>query len=415
MTESQTIVFVSQKFPWPLDDGGQIRTFHILKTLSAQFSVILIALSPSSPGLEEPIRNLGVKIITFQQDGHRWMSPWRILQTLFSRRPYPLPKNFAGEILEEIYQQISLGDVRALHLNHLDAAQYVDWIEEVGSRIRVVFDTHNVLTSLYAHLVDSEEKLLRKAYCWIQWRKMRVYEEVTMRKVDCVVVCSEAERRLLQEWGVQKCLVIPNGVDTGFFTPQTVGALRSGRPTHLVFTGAMDYMPNAHGISWFLRSVVPELDRRSLNYKLTIVGKNPPAELLAWTRAGKIEFTGRVDDVRPYTRSADVFVVPLHIGGGTRLKILEALAMQVPVVSTRIGAEGLDLRDGVHLRLADDATKMALAIADLCAQPDRGQEIARRGHARVLESYDWKAVSYPLCRYYQEILARNDATQRKST
>jgi glycosyltransferase involved in cell wall biosynthesis len=221
-----------------------------------------------------------------------------------------------------------------------------------------------------------------------------------MRKADCVVVCSEVERRLLQEWGVRKCLVIPNGVDTEFFTPHSVGLRPGGRPAHLVFTGAMDYMPNAQGIRWFLHSVLPELDRRSLNYKLTIVGKRPPADLLAWERPGQIEFTGHVEDVRPYTRLADVFVVPLQIGGGTRLKILEALAMEVPVVSTRIGAEGLDLRDGVHLRLADDAYTMTQAIAEMCVQPDRAQEMARRGRKHVLERYDWEAVTYPLCGYY---------------
>ena len=400
MNQNPTILFVSEKFPWPLDDGGQIRTFHILKTLSTRFSVVLVALSPSSAEHEEPIRNLGVKIVTFQRRYRRWLTPWRILQTLFSKRPYPLPKNFAGEILEEIRRQINSGDLQALHLNHLDAAQYVNWIDTVGSRVKVVFDTHNVLTSLYAHLVNSERKLLRKAYCWVQWRKMRVYEEATMRKADCVVVCSEVERRLLQKWGVRKCLVIPNGVDTEFFTPQPFDAQRNGRPAHLVFTGAMDYLPNAHGIRWFLHSVLPELDRRLLNYKLTIVGKSPPVDLLSWERPGRIEFTGRVDDVRPYTRSADVFVVPLQIGGGTRLKILEALAMEVPVVSTRIGAEGLDLRDCVHLRLADDVSTMAQAIAELCAQPNVAQEMARRGREHVLERYDWEAVTYPLCGYY---------------
>ena len=108
--------------------------------------------------------------------------------------------------------------------------------------------------------------------------------------------------------------------------------------------------------------------------------------------------------MRPYTRSADVFVVPLQVGGGTRLKILEALAMKVPVVSTRIGGEGLDLRDGVHLRLADDASAMAQAIAELCACPNRAHEMARRGREQVIGKYDWRAVSYSLCRYYEETL-----------
>src|SRR5262249_12242507 len=151
--------------------------------------------------------------------------------------------------------------------------------------------------------------------------------------------------QVLQEWGVKNCVVVPNGVDTQFFAPQRALPGKEGQPVQLVFTGAMDYLPNADGMRWFLRSVLPELDHRLPRYKLTIVGKNPPADLRVWERPGKIEFTGRVEDVRQYTRSADMFVVPLQVGGGTRLKILEALAMQIPVVSTRIGAEGLDLQD----------------------------------------------------------------------
>ena len=118
---------------------------------------------------------------------------------------------------------------------------------------------------------------------------MRVYEEATMRKADCVIVCSEVERRLLQEWGVQRSLVIPNGVDTDYFTPQPAHQLKADRRpcTRVPYYRSNELLPNAQGILWFLRSVLPELDRRSPNYKLTIVGKRPPADLLAWGRSGK--------------------------------------------------------------------------------------------------------------------------------
>jgi glycosyltransferase involved in cell wall biosynthesis len=407
MTEHPIILFVTEKFPWPLDDGGQIRTYQVLRSLSASFSVILVSLSPSFPEDEQPVRDLGVEVITFPGHHPSWGILWYVTQTLFTKRPYPLPKNFSSEILDEIRRRMNTGRVQALHLNHLDAAQYVDWLDGIRPKVRIVFDTHNLLTSLYARLVKSEENLLRKTYSWIQWRKMCVYEQATMHKADCVVVCSELEQQILQEWRVKNCLVVPNGVDTQFFTPRPMLPKAEGRLVHLVFTGAMDYLPNADGVRWFLRAVLPELDQRLSRYKLTIVGKNPPADLRNWERPGRIEFTGRVEDVRLYTCLADVFVVPLQIGGGTRLKILEALAMQVPVVSTRVGAEGLELCDRVHLRLADDAPAMARTISELCARPDHAQEIARRGREYVLKRYDWSAVTFPLCRYYEKALCKD--------
>ena len=399
-----TILFVTEKFPWPLDDGGQIRTYQILSSLASRFSVTLIALSPQTSQSEEAIRDLGIDTVTFSRSRPVWMTPCYIIQALFTNRPYPLPKNFSTEILAEIRRRIDVGHVGALHLNHLDAAQYIDHLDGMSCRIKVVIDTHNVLTSLYARIVDAEDNVLRKAYSWIQLRKMRLYERTTLQKADCVIVCSEAERQVLEECGVKSCLVVPNGVDTAFFAPLPVPPRPTARPVHLVFTGAMDYLPNADGLRWFFRSVLPKLDRVFSHYKLTIVGKNPPKDLLARNRPGRIEFTGWVEDIRPYTRSADVFVVPLRIGSGTRLKVLEALAMQVPVVSTRIGAEGLNLTDGVHLRLADDSSAMAQAIAELCACPDRAREMARRGREQVLGRYDWRAVTCSLGRYYEEAL-----------
>lgn len=398
------ILFVTEKFPWPLDDGGQIRTYHVLKSLSSQFSVTLVSLAPALPEYEEPIHNLGVELITFPRRRPPWKLFWYAVQALFTKRPYPLPKNFSSEILTEIRRRIHTGKVQAVHFNHLDAAQYIDWLTRMDVPVRVVFDTHNLLTALYGRLVETEKNLCRKAYFWVQWRKMCDYEQATMHKTDCVVVCSEVEQQVLQEWRVKKCLVVPNGVDTQFFTLQPPLLRKEGQPIQLVFTGAMDYLPNADGIRWFLGSVLPELDRRLPRYKLTIVGKNPPADLRNWECSGKIEFTGRVEDVRQYTCLADVFVVPLWIGGGTRLKILEALAMQIPVVSTRIGAEGLNLQDGVHLRLADDVSTMVQAIIELSTQPDHAQKIARRGREYVLEQYDWNAVTLPLFRYYEDVL-----------
>jgi glycosyltransferase involved in cell wall biosynthesis len=319
-----------------------------------------------------------------------------------------LPKNFSRNILKEIRRRLDTKKVEAIHFNHLDAAQYLDWLDLGRSDVKLIFDTHNILTTLYSHFFGSTTCTLRKAYSWIQWKKMCRYEQRIMGRLDCVIVCSELGRQFLRSWGIETALVVPNGVDTtAFFPPTAAGRNLADSRAHLVFTGAMDYLPNADGIRWFIRSVLPKLDEFAVRYRLTVVGKNPPDDLRACAASGKIEFTDRVVDVRPYTASANVFIVPLRIGGGTRLKILEALAMQIPIVSTRIGAEGLDLKDGIHLRVADEPSAMARAIAELCASPARALEIAGQGHQKILAKYTWEIVTGPLCEYYKNVLLNN--------
>lgn len=406
MSERSAILFVTDKFPWPLDDGGQIRTYQILSSLSARFPVVLLSTYSLASGSKQTIPNLEVEIVQFPRRRSPWMSPVHILQAFLTKRPYPLPKNFSSGILDEICRRVKDGRVGAIHFNHLDAAQYVHWLGDLERRVKIVFDTHNVLTSVYHSLARSEVNWFYKTCFRIQKRKMRLYEEAVMRKCDRIVVCSEVERDLLHSWGVRNCVVVHNGVDTSFFSPEVIQGPKREGPPHLVFTGAMDYFPNAEGLRWFLRSVVPELDRRLLKYRLTIVGKNPPLDLIAKAQPGKLEFTGRVDDIRSFARSADLVFVPLQIGGGTRLKILEALSMELPVVSTRLGAEGLDLQDRVHLRMADGPSEMAEAITELCRHRDRACQLARTGYEKVRQMYDWRAVTDPLCNYYAEELTR---------
>jgi polysaccharide biosynthesis protein PslH len=400
-----TILFISEKFPWPLDDGGQIRTFQMLKALASESRVILIALAPASVQNEEAVRDLGIEVVTFPSAKRKWKIPWQLLQALFTRRPYPLPKNFSRPILSEIRRRIETENIRELYFNHLDAAQYIEWLEGVQPPVRAVCDTHNVLSVFYERMFTSERNLFRKAYCWLQWRKMERYEKAILRKCDRVIVCSEVERQLVENWGLTSCTVVPNGVDVNFFTSSAPSASAQylGAAAHLVFTGAMDYYPNSEGVRWFLESVAPELARRLANYRVTIVGKNPPSDLLVYQDPGKVEFTGFVEDVRPYTRSADIFIVPLRVAGGTRLKILEALAMRVPVVSTSVGAEGLDLENRTHLRLADTPAEMVEAIAQLLSDRERANEMAEAGCRKVRKEYSWDKVAAPLAAYYKSI------------
>jgi glycosyltransferase involved in cell wall biosynthesis len=235
---------------------------------------------------------------------------------------------------------------------------------------------------------EVQRQALAKAYFREQWRRMWRFERDECRRFDQVIAVSAADAGTLErEYGIGEVGAVPTGVDTEFFTP-TAGVVPD--PLELVFTGAMDWMPNEDGIRWFVSDVLPLVQQRLPGATLTVVGRNPPESIRALAgRDPRVRVTGTVPDVRPYLENAAVVVVPLRVGGGTRLKIYEALAMERPMVSTSIGAEGLPLEDGVHLSIADDAPAFAGAVVSLLQDPDAASRMAQAGARYVRANCGW--------------------------
>jgi len=394
MSEARRVLFLSEKFPWPVDDGGQARTFHVLRSLARSRPVTLIGHGPADPAHVAPIEALGVEVVDAGQRAPRLMAPAHAALATFTRAPHPLGKNRSRAMLRTLLERLARGDVRAVHFNHLDTAQYVERLGPLRAGVRCVFDTHNVLTTMYQRFQQTARNPLSRVYLGLQWSKMNRFEREIMKQLDLVCVCSELEREQLRTWGVEKVLVVPNGVDTEYFAPPPEPRL--DQPLRIVFTGALGYPPNADGVRWFLDEVWPAIERALPGVRFTVVGKEAPAELTARAVPGRVEFTGYVDDVRPHMHGAAVFVCPLRIGGGTRLKILDALALGLPVVSTRIGAEGLAVTPRVDIELADPPGEFARAVIELCQDPARRERRARSGRELVVTRYGWEGVTRPL-------------------
>lgn len=390
------ILFVTEKFPWPVDDGGQARTYNVLACLARSFPVTLIGLAPPDPAHVAPIEALGVEVDLAGARAPRWQAPaWAALST-FGRAPHPMGKNRSGRMLASIRRRIEAGGVLGVHFNHLDTAQYVERLGPLRSRVRCVFDTHNVLTTMYQRFADTARNPLAKSFLHLQWTKMNRFERAIMKQMDLVCVCSDLERDLLRTWGVDRALVVPNGVDTEYFTPPADAVAERARPPLVVFTGAMGYAPNSDGVRWFLDAVLPLVRERVPDVRFRVVGKDPPADLVARSVPGAVEFTGYVDDVRPHMRGASVFVCPLRIGGGTRLKILDAMSLGLPVVSTTVGAEGLAVTNHHDVELADDPHAFAAAVLELLGDERRAHLLATNGRELVLARYGWSGVTRPL-------------------
>lgn len=267
---------------------------------------------------------------------------------------------------------------------------------------RVVFDDHNIEFDLQRQL-SGAGSVMRRLHYAINWRKVRREELEEWRSRDGVTFTSMPDRdRALSRVPSLRSAVVPNAVDLTTFEPRRTDPPPDGAT--VMFFGINDYYPNTDGILFLLREIWPRIASSRPRARLKIVGPRPTPEILAH-RSDRIEVTGRVDDLRSHIASAAVMVVPLRLGGGTRLKVLEAMAMGKPIVSTVIGAEGIAAAHGEHLLLADEPDQFAAAVGRLLDDPDLGGRLGRQGRALVTERYSWGAASDEMERFLSEIVS----------
>jgi glycosyltransferase involved in cell wall biosynthesis len=260
----------------------------------------------------------------------------------------------------------------------------------VGGSTPVVLFEHNVEYLIWQRLAALERQPLKRALFTLEWRKLRRREARACTQANLTITVSdEDERRLAELAPTARTAVIDTGVDTSYFKPEG----RTGIPARLVFSGSMDWHPNEDAVLYFSEAILPRIRAQVPHVSLTVVGRNPSARLREVAERAGILVTGTVDDVRPYIDEAALFVVPLRAGGGTRLKIFEALAMAKAVVSTTVGAEGLPLTSGREFVAADEPDDFADAVVALLNDPVRRQAIGQAGRSLVDAHYSWEQVA----------------------
>ncbi|MGH7768974.1 MAG: glycosyltransferase [Candidatus Binatia bacterium] len=385
------ILWVKVGSLWPPNTGGRLRSFHTIAELSRRNHVILLTthgpgenprdLAAALPHCEEivslPYEAPKQGSLAFAEALARsWLSSlpvdmwkWRI----------PALKSAAERLIAEKKIDVCVADF-------LLAAANVP----PDGPVPVVFFSHNVEHMLWKRLCEVETRWWRRALLEIEWRKMRRYESRACARARMTVAVSDVDRATLAAHapgaGVR---AIPTGVDLSYFTPNGYHET----PASLVFTGSMDWYPNEDAILYFMEQILPEVRRELPGVALSVVGRNPSPRLLAAAAAAGVRVTGTVDDIRPYVAEAAVYIVPLRIGGGTRLKIFEALAMGKAVVSTSVGAEGLPLVHGEHFLKADDSRAFAAAVVSLLREPARRKALGARGRKLVEERYSWRQAA----------------------
>jgi len=257
--------------------------------------------------------------------------------------------------------------------------------------------THNVEAEIWRRHAENAAGRLSQALYRQQWRRMLRFEGRTLARFDRILAVSDADdqtfRRLYGDMELPPIDVVATGVDTTFFTPTPEAFVRPG---HLAFVGSMDWMPNEDAVLFFCRDVLPRIRREAPDVTLSIIGRSPTAAVKRLAQEAGIDVTGTVDDVRAHLGPACATIVPLRVGGGTRLKIFEAMAAGKAVVSTTIGAEGLPTESGRHLLIADGAEGFAEAVLRVVREPDLRRRLEREARSLVTQHYDWSVAAAQL-------------------
>jgi glycosyltransferase involved in cell wall biosynthesis len=381
------LLFISPRFLFPADTGGAIRTTEILRCLRRDGAFTIRLLSPAAAD-----RNMSYErqLSEIADEWQCWTTAPKVhtyslrrLPLLASRFPIPVASDWSADGRRIV----------AAALERRPEVAVFDFLHSVvlaPSKLEVpsVLFTHNVEAEIFERNLNYAKRPWDKAVWRNQLRKMRSFEQDAMRRFDRVIAVSTRDAaRFERDYGRTDVDVIPTGVNVDYFSYED--ALPDGR---IVFTGSMDWLANIDAISWFRDEVWPLIAARRHDATMTVVGRNPPDHLVRAAPAGWT-FTGRVEDIRPHVRRAAAFVIPMRIGGGTRIKAYEAMAMGIPVVSTSVGIEGLDVQAGKHFLIADSAGDLADAIVGLLQRPDFGLRIARAARQHIESRYSSEVVA----------------------
>lgn len=387
------ILWIKTELLHPVDKGGRIRTYQMLRALARQHRLTYLTLDDGTAAPDAVARATEycerVEVVPFTPPPKGSAGFWTALaRNALSTLPYAVARYEVPALRDRLRALCAKGDVDVVVCDFL--APSINVPSDLG--VPVVLFQHNVEAMIWERHAQVAVHPVKKAYMASQWRRMKRFEAAECRRFDSVVAVSAQDADYFRrEYGVRRTADVPTGVDTEFFQPGDPGLRRDGA---MVFVGSMDWLPNEDGILWFAETMLPRIRAAVPHATLSIVGRNPTARVQALhDPAQGVTVTGSVPDVRPHLASASVCIVPLRVGGGTRLKIYEGMAMALPTVSTAIGAEGLPVVDGEHLLIGDEPATFADRCIELLRDPARAVRMGAAADAYVRTHFGWDGVA----------------------
>ncbi len=400
------ILFLTSEFPFPPYAGAPLRNFGLIEGL-AEHEVWLLSFRSSEAIVPEqtPLNTICAQIKTVN-------APYRTLvdrlhDLVLSRRADITQRYASSEFEEQLRRWLTDQRFDAIQIENLEMTVYLPVIKAMQPDTPVIYDAHNAEYALQQRIYETERASLLRTpaafYSYIQAQRVRELERHVCEQVDYVIAVSEADAHLLRELDCKTPVaVVPNGISSGLYDKSASKPVDL-EPPALVFTGKMDYRPNVDATLWFAQAVLPLIRKELPNAHFYVVGQSPHQRLDVLRASPGIIITGLVPEILPYLQAANVFVVPLRMGSGTRLKVLEAMACECAIVSTRIGAQGLTITDAQELILADTAEEFARAAISLHRDPDMAAALGQKARDFVTANYDWEVLLPRLLTVYKEL------------
>jgi glycosyltransferase involved in cell wall biosynthesis len=391
------VAVVDEELPFPLNSGKRIRTLNLLQRLASRHHITYICRRNADPEeartAEARLRECGIEPVIAdravpRKSGIAFYA--RLALNLFSRLPYSVASHTSAAFCRAVRDHALRNSVDVWHC---EWTPYAEALRVLPDARRLVV-AHNVESLIWQRYHETEKHPIKRWFIRGQWRKFEKFERRALASADCAVAVSpEDAARMRSDFQARHVAVVDNGVDTSYFRPTAAARI----PGQILFLGSLDWRPNLDAVRLLLDCIFPELRAREEAARLCIVGRNPPEWLRRETehRPG-VELHANPADVRPFLQKSAVMAVPLRIGGGSRLKILEALACGLHVVSTRVGAEGLSLMPDRHLDVVEEPNAMAPALVHCLRERGRCDEIAEQGRRVVVERYDWSVLAVKL-------------------
>ncbi len=396
------VLFLSTENPYPPDHGHRIRTYNTLEYISRHHDVHYRGFIKNISETKnlEPLRKMcrSAEAFVVPDEGSKIRFAISLLGNMVSRYPYSCEKYYTRDMIRSIQKVLDDGRIDLVHFDILHMARY----RGICDKTPAVLIQHNVEFLRVKRLSENSDSIVFKLFTHFQYKKLHGFEKEMCARFDSCAAVSDNDMQILKEMSPSANItVIPNGVDTEYFSPGAGEAdCRS-----MVWVGGMKDLYNKEAVDYFCDEIFPTIYREIPDVKFTAVGKVPTRKLLDLASVnGNVKALGYVDDVRPYINSSSVFVAPIKSGGGTKLKILTALSMAKPVVTTSIGAEGIDVNEDEHIIIADDAKVFAQKTVMLLKQPEYAAKMGTKAREVMIEKYGWESVGRKLDRLYRDIL-----------
>jgi polysaccharide biosynthesis protein PslH len=395
--EQLNVLVLSAHLPYPPRWGFGTRVFQLMRQVASRHDATLLCYASAGDESVERLREeFPVEAVARDAQSEREKRLTQ-LRSLASRLPYDCYTTHSAEMQVAIDR---LCASRRFDVVQLESTLLAPFRLPPGTP--VVLDEHNVDYEVYARMHESERSPLRRAFYRSQERRFRRYEQRCWGEVAACVMTSDREVEIVRRHApCAFAATVPNGVDVNYFAPSDAPV----EPQTLVFNGVLDYRPNIDGVNFLVDEVLPLVRRRWPDVRLTVVGRGSPAEVEALRRRG-VDATGEVPDVRPHLQRAAVVVVPIRMGSGTRLKVVEGLSLGKALVSTTVGHEGVGVRDGEHLLVGDTAEGFAEQIGRLFEDAALGERLGRAGRELMMREYSWDSAGERLDEVHRIVAER---------